>query len=788
MKENYGTEIIKTKTSKGLKEFKTLFLVSLGSSILLTLLAIEYVFSFGIKAYSQFVLKKFWYTFKVDYFPMISTSKLFRPSPEDIEMNLRIDAIWQKYLPDSIQILSFFIISFCIILPFTYYITRKFGEKFQSKKFERSDELQFVSPKELQKEIKAEVKRANNDLEFTNEDLKISKEKIRIPFGTASTHFGFCGASKTGKTNGINELLIQDRAINSKCLIVDPRGQFFAKHGRKGDKILSLFDIRQEKWDFWCEKIAFKFLADALVEVKESSNQTKFFDKSGREVLAAVLKNTKSIEELWQVVNYDEESLHDFLIDKKELSKQLLGKKASGQSAGIIATSILNMSFIKSMNHHVHEREKISGKEEKFFSLTEWVNDDTDDSWVFIIDDIRNLPEAQPLHRLWFDIVTSTAYDRDINKPNLKQINLYCDEITTVGNLPTLPSVLDKGRNFRLRLIIGFQSYAQLEIIYGKEGATNIFQGLQSVFIFASNNEAEARIFSERMGRSTIIEVDQSLGLNGKNNNANLSYRTRQIDNVTASQIQALKDNFCFLKLARFNPTKIEFKFHKMETINIASNSIVPSRTRLDDVEIKPYESQEKLKEKEEKIAQEKQNNKFLEVNNLVKSIVEEVAELLSSKTPDQTKIDQLAAKILERFGNSNGFKAKFGEIYYAINIFKPKKLIYLSSNDFELAIPFPKIKFKQEDEELTSSEQNKTQHNPQTPKANTKPLMDDETLTEDEMESSGIKMPLPLSEELKFTEEKETEKMIQNPKFKSVPIKLKKQVTENSNEYERGI
>ncbi len=795
MKQNYGTEIIKSKASKGWKEFKIHFLISLVCAIGSTLAAIQLLFPFGLKLYGELVLKELWLNYKVHYFPLINLRmKFFQPTPEELEYFSRVDGVWQEYLGKSILFLTIFIVSFFVFMPLTYYIARKFGAKYQSQKFERSDELRFVSPKELQKEINAEVKRENNDLEYTKEDLYISKVKIRVPFGTASTHFGFCGASKTGKTNGINELLIQDRGIRSKCLIVDPRGQFFAKHGRPGDKILSLFDLRQKKWDFWCEKIAFKFLADALVEVKESSSQTKFFDKSGREILTAVLKHTKSIEELWQVVNYDMKSLHDFLIDKKELSKQLLGEGAGGQSAGIIATSILNMNFIKVMNHHVHEREKNTGKKEEFFSLTNWVNDDSDDSWIFIIEEIRNLPEAQPLHRLWFDIVTSTAYDRDVKKPNLRQINLYCDEITTVGNLPTLPSVLDKGRNFRLKLIIGFQSYAQLEIIYGKEGAANIFQGLQSVFIFASNNESEARIFSERMGRSTIIEVDQSLGLNEKNNNANLSYRTRQIDNVTTSQIQALKDNFCFLKLARFNPTKIEFKFHKLETVNVDSNSIVPLKTRIDDIEVKQYESQAKLKEREEKLAQEKQNNKFQEVNNLVKSLVEELAELLSNEIQDHPKIESLSTKILERFGKTNGYKAKFGENFYSINIFKPKKLLYISSNDFEFSIPFPNIAFKTEENDAPDPEKIKTQQNTETqiPQPNNSPTLPNQTSEKEgsfEDDGSGIQIKISIKEEdLKFDDEKETEKIQNKAKFKSIPIKLKKQTNEKSNENERGI
>ena len=36
------------------------------------------------------------------------------------------------------------------------------------------------------------------------------------------------------------------------------------------------------------------------------------------------------------------------------------------------------------MNHHVYEREKATGIQENVFSLTEWVDNDEDDSWILL--------------------------------------------------------------------------------------------------------------------------------------------------------------------------------------------------------------------------------------------------------------------------------------------------------------------------------------------------------------------------------------------------------------------
>jgi len=750
MKENYGRKIFGIKANNWLQSLIYYCLFSFIGAIPLTCIFIQLHFKYGLITYLELIRQKLYLYFRVEYLPNAIHHSKMKPTNEDIIFYDKINQYWEILQETTKMYQAIFVVSFLVCMFICYKFFKSYGEKEQEIKYERADELRLVSNKELIKEIKNEVNEKNNNTHFTPYDLYFGINKIRVPYNLLSTHVGLGGASQSGKTNVMHEMLIQDRELKSKCLIVDPRGQFYKKHGRKGDTILSLFDIRQAKWDFWSENIAFKFLADALVEVKDSSNNKNFFDKSGREVLAAALRHTKSLDELWEVVNYNMKSLHDFLVDKNELSKQLLGEGAGPQSAGIIATSILNMSFIKSMNHHAYEREKSVNVLEKSFSLTEWVNNDEDESWVFIVDDIRNLPEAQPLHRLWFDIVTSSGFDRKMSKPNLKQINLYCDEITTVGNLPSLPSVLDKGRNFKLRLIIGFQAYSQLELIYGKDAAVNIFQGLQNVFCFTSNNETEASLFAARMGKSIIVEADQSLGLGDKNGNASISYRTREIQNVTASQIQALKDNNCFAKISRVNPTKIEFKFHDLPDLNPDSISIVPKTTRFDGVKTKQYESDEMKKEREQSIQSEMPNTKITEMNQYVKSLVEE-AVLLLSENADSNKIEELGKKILDKFGASQGIKAKIGQNIYSISVHKQSKTIYINTSELEYSIPFPKVKI--------SAVETGDEANTNAPK------------NQDTSESTGQKGNF----------ENDDAKEIEKPKgqFKSIPINLKKSLIE---------
>ncbi|MBX9837527.1 MAG: type IV secretion system DNA-binding domain-containing protein [Silvanigrellaceae bacterium] len=771
---NYGLQISSSYISKFLKESSIYITISLIGASILMLISIQFKFVGGVSWYFDLLWKKATLYLSSEIFAFNATEK------DKISHSI-IDKYWQMNLGDTHLFLITFVIGFILTLILSLYITKKIGIKFKDGVTERNDELHYVEPDVLKKEIKSEVKNKRNNIEFTDYDLVVSTSKIRIPDKTASLHIGMCGAPASGKTNAMDEQLVQERRFGNKVFIMDPRGEFYAKHGKKGDHILSLYDKRAEKWNFWCEDLPPKFLANALIEMKESASSNKFFDKTGREVMAAALRIAKSQEELWQIANYSEEDLYNLLLDNKELSKQYLGKKASGQSAGVIASAFMNLNFIKYLNHHVIQREKETKIKEEEFSLTKWVNNNEDSSWIFIIDENRNLEDAKPLHRLWFDIVTSSSFDRDISKSNLKRISLYCDEISTVGNLPTLPLVFDKGRRFKTKMVIGFQSFPQVEIIYGREMALSIFQGLQNIFVFVSNSGKEAELFSDRMGKSEVIELDTSMSVGG-HGHTNLSQRTRRIDSVTASQIQALKDNFAFLKLARFNPTKVEFKYVGLELINQGSISEVPVKSWLDEIEIKPYESKEMIanKQKEElakldNLVIDSQNSKLKDLNQSLKLLIDEAVSILLQEPVDSVKLNLSAKKILEKFGASNYTKAKINDIQYVIFINKKNKAIHITYDNTEFTINFPPIDIKNQDsipeKKETTSDMQGDKKNGATSSANGSP-------------SLGMKSQQ--QEALKNEMEEKGDKI----EFQSIPILIKSplkkiKTTENNEELE---
>ena len=166
----------------------------------------------------------------------------------------------------------------------------------------RAGEQTLVTPNELNSIIKSAVKDKQRPHACREHDVVMGRQRVRICNETIGLHLGIGGASQTGKTNAINQLLVSRRGSNEKVLIVDPVCEFYARFGKKGDTILSLHDRRACKWDFWSEGVSEEEMPKALVEVREGMDaSSKFFQTTGRAVLTSLFKIAGKHEDSFQM-------------------------------------------------------------------------------------------------------------------------------------------------------------------------------------------------------------------------------------------------------------------------------------------------------------------------------------------------------------------------------------------------------------------------------------------------------------------------------------------------------
>jgi len=547
--------------------------VGIALSLSLSLFTIHISFSGGVGAWlGMFADRSYWF-FRTE----VLEGKWL--TPVDKKKMIALLKNWNIHsFKNSFYGLTFFF-SLVSGVGLSWHWMRKRSEIAMAASKTRPGEHALVSAKELGRVIKTAVRDKTRPHAFRTSDLVLGREKIRVTRESIGLHLGLAGASQSGKTNAINQILSSRREHKEKALIVDPNGEFYSRFGRPGDVILSLYDKRSAPWDFWCEKMSAVELAKAMVEVRDGMDgNSKFFQTTGRSVLASLLRISKSQEQLWKLANLPAEDLELILKANNEISHRYLGQGESGQASGVIATALMNLTFLKYLNHHVRTRETETGKKENPFSIRQWVMDDNDERWVFLVATDSHWEDTRSLVRLWFDIASTAVLERE-KGPKTQPIWLVCDEISTIGNLPTLPKILDRGYKYAGTLVLGYQSLAQIEQIYGAESSRNIIQGLQNIIVFACNENQLSRELADRLGRYEIEEVDPSLSTGGEKSGGRFTVSVRAKDrlSVTSDEIKSLRENHGFLKLARFPPARISFDyvtFPEVMTKSIRSSEI----------------------------------------------------------------------------------------------------------------------------------------------------------------------------------------------------------------------
>lgn len=399
--------------------------------------------------------------------------------------------------------------------------------------------------------------------------LSIGQDKIRVPEQLIYRGFALCGRPGKRKSTLINYMMEEHRIKGGKGFVIDINGSYYSKFGRPGDKILSLRDKRTEYWSFWAENVLPSLHATYLVEANEREH--KFFWKSARKVIEALLRHNSNLDGLWHDLTSSDEELLNKLQSLNELAVRSLGNKGSNQAAGVLGTAVLDFSFLRELGYW---GEKL-GRDKEPFSIVDWAtNDDpNDDSWVFIIVRDDELGELSSLVGTWFNLGIHGCLRRDEDlaaKGTYPPIMFCLDELKSLGKLPELEKGGERLRKYRGFLLLGYQNNAQIDLIYGDKSGANLRDVLQNKVIYAIGEPAAQKELSEVLGEQEIEEISSGDYFDaGSDSRYSQSRRVTRRRNVLPSEIGALKDGDVYLKIESYNPCKTYIPWKKWPTINI---------------------------------------------------------------------------------------------------------------------------------------------------------------------------------------------------------------------------
>ena len=379
---------------------------------------------------------------------------------------------------------------------------------------------------------------------------------------TERQHILITGTTGSGKTNLLNELIPQIRRRGDKAIIVDVSNSFasnFFDH-KKNDLILNPFDKNSQNWLPWgdCrEDFDFDQLASAIIGEKSSIDS--FWDESAKKIIIEILKKKKHSQdlkgmlEILNIVSLKEYSEYFENSDVRSLTDRE-GDKTTLSIRANITNKLKPFSYLKETKNP--------------FSIKDFINNDQNESWLFLTSSPAQREALFPLLSVWIEIAISGLMNRNPLKEN-KNLWIILDELPAMGRIPSLKTVLAESRKYGGCIVAGIQNIHQIFNIYGKNDALNLLDLFNSRYIFRVGDPETAKISASLLGEQEIKEIQESLsyGANTMRDGVNLNIAERRRPLVIPTEIMNLEDLECFVKLPGPYPiTKLKMKYQNIKS------------------------------------------------------------------------------------------------------------------------------------------------------------------------------------------------------------------------------
>lgn len=428
------------------------------------------------------------------------------------------------------------------------------GEKQTVNQFIRGSRL------DTAKNVAKQIRKAHMASDIVIDDMPMLLD-------SETKHFLVHGSTGAGKTQLISKLLDQLRSRGDKVFLYDKGGVYTSTFYQKDkDKILNPFDIRCENWSLWHEARTasdFENMAESLIPMHGETEP--FWVNAARTIFGSTAftmqdEDDRSIKKLLRVLLTSElQDLHNYLADTEAAT--LASDKI--EKTAISIRSVIT-TYLKSLRFLVGIEQTKTPK----FCIRDWICNEQDNSWLFLSSNAAQHASLKPLLSMWFSMATITLLALPENRN--RRLWFICDELPSLHKLPQLPESIAEARKYGGCFVLGMQSYAQLEKVYGKSAGREIFDLMNTAFFFRSPSPDMADLVSRSLGSQEIEDMREnySYGANTIRDGISIGSQRTITQIVTASEIMDLDDMKCYLRLVGSYPiTLLELLLNKRAQI-----------------------------------------------------------------------------------------------------------------------------------------------------------------------------------------------------------------------------
>lgn len=396
-----------------------------------------------------------------------------------------------------------------------------------------------------------EVKKTLHKIDKAS-DLKIGDMPLVKDMETR--HFLVTGSTGSGKTNLMHNLLPQIEKRGQPAIIIDNTGEMIAKYYNEatGDIIFNPFDARGKAWDFWAdcsnpeELERFSKILFSFNRKRSGTNSDPFWEQSAEIVFNACVEylvnnNTTSMSALkGMTIDAKLETLQHKL-QGTPAERYLCddGKGLASSVLSMLATTTKPISYLND-NSNVG---KFSLKQH-FQNIKSGSN-----SWLFL----ATKPSSRQLTGSIIACLTELALCQllDIGIKEDRRLWFVIDELSSLGKLPALPTLMSEGRKYGSSIICGLQSLNQLYSLYGQYEGSSIFGQFGTSFFFRNTENIIAKQVSAMSGMETITRQQKNTSFGANEFRDGISYSEHQQKKllIEPSDLSSLATGECYVFL-----------------------------------------------------------------------------------------------------------------------------------------------------------------------------------------------------------------------------------------------
>ncbi|AIL66145.1 DNA transport protein TraD (plasmid) [Rickettsiales bacterium Ac37b] len=489
-----------------------------------------------------------------------------------------------------------------------------------------------LKPKELKKKLLVHNKLFKRYIPYNLADYPypVSGNKESWCSGEQS-HTLIIGSSGAGKTTIIRDLVYQLHKRKQKAIILDMKGDFIKNFyvEKRGDVILNPLDQRGRNWSIFNETNPLKgFSTIAKSLLPKESKSDPIWIEAARGVVAELaslyFNENLSMSEFADKILKTELSTLSTLLEKTPASKII---NEDIEKAALSVLMVLS-TYLRPL--------KLYRKSDNCFSITEWINDSSQNNFLFISSKSDVKEDLNPLisSQVGIAINAVRALKESSNTP---KIWFIIDELAYFDQgIAGLQEGLASARSYGGCFVLGTQDIEMIEKIYSKEVAASIANNCSNKIFMKVAGKHSAEWCSSALGEGEIEEWNEGYSYGSHEMRDGISVNKRQTVRkvVLPSELMSLKSGEGYISFSGFEPAK--FKFRNAIFENIASSynenselmelfkqELIEAAQKRKEIEVElnaqekkgNNEKQIKLSEIKKDINKEKKQSKILENN-----------------------------------------------------------------------------------------------------------------------------------------------------------------------------